>query len=63
MTVNVTIPVNTTATVFLPGATLENLTEAGKPLAKVKGIVSSKQMEKTVKLKVGSGSYEFSYTM
>jgi alpha-L-rhamnosidase len=63
MTLNIEVPVNTAATVQLPGAKLENLTESGKALGKVKGISASEQKEKMVELKIGSGSYEFSYTM
>ena len=63
MTVNITIPVNTTATVRLPGAKLENLIVDGKPHGKAKGISASEEKEKMVDLKVGSGSYEFSYPL
>ena len=63
LTVRVVIPANTTATVKLPGATLERVTESGKPLGKVKGVKSSTQQGEMVILEVGSGNYEFKYPL
>jgi alpha-L-rhamnosidase len=53
---DVTVPVNTTATVYIPG---KNITEGKSPAAKAKG-VSFLRMEKgTSVFKVESGSYQF----
>jgi alpha-L-rhamnosidase len=57
----VEIPVNTTATIILPNATLEKVLEGGKAVGKVKGITGSIQGEEGVTLNVGSGAYNFSY--
>jgi len=56
---NVTIPVNTTAHVTIPDASLAKVTEGGRSLTKVKGILSSNQLGNNVMVIVGSGSYEF----
>ncbi len=61
MTVNVEIPPNTTATVRLPNAKLEQVTEGGQPLAAVKGILASTQKDKAVLIEAGSGKYQFTY--
>lgn len=63
MIVDVEIPANTRATVYLPGAQLEGVTESGKPLSKVKGILDTGQEEGKSILKVGSGKYRFSYSI
>jgi len=57
----VEIPANTFATVNLPGAVPEEVTEGGKVLAKVKEIKEIIQKENGVQLIVGSGHYEFIY--
>jgi len=59
MTMEVEIPANTTASVRLPGAKIEDVTESGKALG---GATSgAKQMEDAVVLDTGSGTYEFVY--
>ena len=54
---NLEIPANTTATVYLPTSDLAHLTEGGKPLAKVKGIKLLRIEGDRVVLAVESGSY------
>lgn len=59
MTVQVEIPANTTASVRLPGARLEDVSEGRKGSSGV--ISAAKQMEDAVVVDVGSGTYEFVY--
>ena len=61
MTLNVEVPANTTATVRLPKANLEEVTESGKPLQSTPGISGRRQSDDAVVVEVGSGSYVFSY--
>ncbi len=60
-TLDVTIPANTTASVFLPGATPERTSEGGAPLAttKVAGIRSFTAAENALKVEVAAGTYKF----
>ena len=55
----VDVPPNTTATVRLPGATLGNVTESGRPAAGVEGVTGSKQEGADAVIDVGSGHYVF----
>lgn len=59
----VVIPTNTTAKVYLPTQTVANITETGKSLNKVEGIISSEILDGKVVLEVGSGEYNFSTTL
>jgi alpha-L-rhamnosidase len=61
MTLRVEIPANTTATVRLPKAKLEQMTESGKPLQSSPGISGSRQSDDAVFAELGSGNYVFSY--
>ena len=56
----VEIPPNTTATVNVPQASLEKITEGGLPIGKAAGILRSSQKGRVAEIEVGSGSYEFS---
>src|SRR5579863_3830720 len=56
---NVEVPPNTTATVRLPNAKLEDVTEGGKPLAGRSEFSNARQVGNAVAVDVGSGSYEF----
>ncbi len=59
VTMEVTIPANTTATVFVPAESAAKVTESGKPVDQAKG-VSFQRMEKGCAVfEVGSGSYLF----
>jgi alpha-L-rhamnosidase len=53
------IPANTTATVRLPNAKLEQASEGGKPLGAHPEITGARQAGNAVVLEVGSGSYVF----
>ena len=61
MMLHVDVPANTTATVRLPKAKLEQVTESGKALQSNSGISSSRQSDDAVVVEVGSGNYVFSY--
>ena len=55
----VEIPANTTATIYLPTSSAEKITESGRPLAKVKGIRLLRVEEGRGVIAVESGSYCF----
>ena len=59
---NVLIPTNTTATVYVPATKAANVTVDGKPLDKVKGIRLLKQEDSRVLLAVESGRYQIQST-
>ena len=61
MTINIEIPPNTTATVRLPNAKIDDVQEGGEPLCKVKGIIKTAQEGDTAVIYVGSGQYLFEY--
>ena len=58
-TLNVTIPANTTATVYVPAARAEAVTESGQPAAKAKDVQFLRTEQGIAVFAVGSGSYEF----
>ena len=58
-TVNVEVPPNTTATVRLSKAKLEQVTEGQKPLARRADLLGARQVGDAVLVDVGSGSYAF----
>ena len=49
------VPPNTTATVRLPQAKLETVTEGGKPVQGLDGVTASRQDGETTVVDVGSG--------
>ncbi|WP_130616020.1 alpha-L-rhamnosidase [Cohnella abietis] len=57
----VKVPANTTAIVYLPGASLERLTEGGNPVKDHSGLKSVKVEDAAVVIEIGSGSYAFSF--
>jgi alpha-L-rhamnosidase len=59
VTFDVEIPVNTTATVYLPASGAENISESGKALRTVKEIVVKGKEENFIVLELGSGKYSF----
>lgn len=59
LTLSVEVPPNTTATVRLPGASLEGVQEGGKPLSGRAEFSGMKQAGDGVIIDVGSGKYEF----
>ncbi len=60
-TLDVTVPANTSARVALPGgmAIAHDITESGKPLAQMDGLVKAHETSDSVELFVGSGTYHF----
>ncbi|MEP7277878.1 MAG: glycoside hydrolase family 78 protein [Bacteroidota bacterium] len=60
LTVTVTVPANTTATIILPGARADQVTEAGTPLTTA--FKTSRQDNDNVVIETGSGDYSFQYT-
>ena len=61
MTVRVQIPANTTATIRLPDADRNRVTEGGKAIADVGELRNIRQEAGRVVMDVGSGQYVFSY--
>jgi len=59
--VTVRVPANTHATVYLPGAKLEEVREGSSPLASTAGVRQSTQVSETVRVELGSGNYAFAY--
>lgn len=60
LTMNVEIPVNTTAVVWVPASDAGKITEGGKKLSAVKDVEPAGTEGGYVLFKVGSGSYRFS---
>jgi alpha-L-rhamnosidase len=61
MRLTVTVPANTHATVRLPAARLESVTENGRLLSQTDGIAQAHQDGDQVIVEVGSGEYVFVY--
>ena len=59
MTMEVTIPANTTATVYIPTPDSAGVTEAGQPAAKAHGIQFLRMENGAAGYAVGSGNYRF----
>jgi len=56
---NVTIPANSTATIFLPGADRQAVTEGDRPAAQADGVQFTGKEAGRLLYSVGSGSYRF----
>ena len=61
LSLTVRIPANTTATVSMPGATLDAVRESGQPLARADGVANARQKDASVVADLGAGVYHFSY--
>jgi alpha-L-rhamnosidase len=61
MTYSITVPANSTATVHLPRAEIDEISENNQPLRNAEGVLKISQEIGKVTLQIGSGSYEFSY--
>ena len=59
LTLRVDVPVGSTATVEVPAENVAAVTEGGRPVAEAEGVVSVRDAGSTVRVKVGSGRYEF----
>jgi len=55
----ITIPANTTATVYVPTKNADNVTESGRPATEAEGVNFVAIMHGSAVYKVGSGSYSF----
>jgi alpha-L-rhamnosidase len=56
---DVTIPANTTATIYIPTSDINTVTEGGQPVSKAKGVVFVKMEAGAAVYKVNAGSYRF----
>lgn len=63
LTMNVTIPPNTTATVFVPAKDESSVTESDKPASEVAGVKFLRIENKAAVYEVGSGTYQFQSTL
>ena len=61
MALVVEVPANTTATVRLPKATLQSVTEGGKPVQGLDGVTASRQDGESAIVEIGSGQYRFAW--
>jgi alpha-L-rhamnosidase len=55
----VTIPANTTATVYVPAAGVGSVTENGKPATQARGVSLMTTENGRAVFRVGSGNYSF----
>lgn len=62
-TLDVEVPVNTTATIVLPTANAADITEGGKPVAKSPGVVAAGTADGATSYTLGSGRYSFAATL
>jgi alpha-L-rhamnosidase len=53
------VPANTTATVFVPAQTAAQVTESGKPVGQAKGVIFLRMENSAAVYAVGSGTYKF----
>ncbi len=60
---DLSIPANTAATIYLPGASVEDMSEGGHPLTSCEGIQISGYEAPFTEVKVGSGTYHFAIQM
>ncbi len=58
---DVEVPPNTSATIWLPGAKMADVMEGGVPVATAAGVARVEQESAAVLMDIGSGRYSFSY--
>jgi alpha-L-rhamnosidase len=63
LTMEVTIPANTTATIYVPTKDVNTVTEAGQPVAQAKGVKFIGMKAGAAVYTVGAGTYQFSSTL
>jgi alpha-L-rhamnosidase len=63
LTMEVSIPANTTATVYVPAKDAAGVTEFGKPAAQAKGVKLLRMENNAAVYAVGSGTYQFQSTL
>lgn len=61
-TLDVTIPVNATATVVIPSGKTDQIEESGNPVTNIPGILDIEAEENRVRLRIGSGDYSFNFS-
>jgi alpha-L-rhamnosidase len=59
LSMQVEIPANTTAKVYIPASSADRIREGGKPLSEVQGIKPGGKEKDYVMVKLGSGKYDF----
>ena len=59
LTLEITIPTNTTATIFVPARDAASVTESGQAAAQAKGVKFQRMQNGAAVYEVGSGSYQF----
>lgn len=59
LTMEIEVPANTTATVFIPAKSVDAVAESGAPITQSKDIKLLETKEGSVKLSLGSGKYQF----
>jgi alpha-L-rhamnosidase len=59
LTMEVTVPPNTTATVFVPAKDAAGVTESGKPAGEAEGVKFLRMENNAAVYAVGSGTYQF----
>jgi hypothetical protein len=59
VTLNTAIPANTTATIYMPAAAVETVTESGHPAASAPGVTFLRLESGAAVYEVGSGAYQF----
>jgi alpha-L-rhamnosidase len=60
-TLTITVPANTTATVFLPGAEARQVTEGNQTVETAEGVIQVRQKQEATVIEIGSGTYAFAY--
>ena len=60
LTMEVTVPANTTATVWVPTSQPNDVTESGKPVREAAGVAFQRAENGCAVLEIGSGQYRFS---
>ena len=55
----ITVPFNTTATVYVPARSAESVTESGKPISEARGVRLVRMEKGRAVFAVGSGKYQF----
>lgn len=63
LTMEITVPVNTSATVFVPALDQTAVTESGKPASKAEGVKFLRMENGAAIYTVGSGNYRFQSTL
>jgi alpha-L-rhamnosidase len=56
---NAAIPANTTATIYVPAAAADAVTESGRPAASVSGVKFLRMEAGAAVYEVGSGAWQF----